>query len=56
MTTCRHGERKEVVGSGERAPIPVFIPLDRVGEVFSYMACYIPQIRDGARVADGNVE
>ena len=44
VTTCRHSERKEGVGSGERAPILVFLPLDCVGEVFSYMACCIPQI------------
>ena len=34
----------------------VFLPLDCVGEVFSYMACCIPQIGTGARVNDGNVE
>ena len=45
-----------VVGSGERAPILVFLPLDYVGEVFSYMACCIPQIGASARVDDGNVE
>ena len=44
------------VGSGERAPIVVFLLLDCVGEVFSYMACCIPQIGAGARVDDGNVE
>ena len=49
-------ERKEGVGSGERAPILVFLPLDCVGEVFSYMTCCIPQIGAGARVDDGNVE
>ena len=56
VTTCRHSERKEGVGSGERAPIPVFLPLDCVGEVFSYMTCCIPQIGTGARVDDCNVE
>ena len=35
-------ERKEGVGSGERSPILVFLPLDCVSEVFSYMACCIP--------------
>ena len=34
----------------------VFIPVDCVGERFSYMACCIPQIGAGARVDDGNVE
>ena len=44
------------VGSGERAPILVFLPLDCVGEVFSYMAYCIPQIGACARVDDRNVE
>ena len=52
LATSRHSERKERVGSGER----VFIPLDCIGEVFSYMACCIPQIGAGASVDDGNVE
>ena len=56
LTTGRHGERKEGVVSGERAPIYFFLPLDCVGEVFSYMACCILQIEAGARVDDGNVE
>ena len=56
VTTCRHSERKEGVGSGERAPILGFLPHDCVGEVFSYMACCIPQIGAGARVDDCNVE
>ena len=56
FTTCRHSERKDGVGSGERAPILVFLPLDCVGEVFSCVACCIPQIGAGARVNDGNVE
>ena len=56
VTTCRHSERKEGVGSEERAPILVFLPLDCVDEVFSYMACCIPQIGAGTRVDDGNVE
>ena len=56
LTTCQHSERKEGVGSGERAPILVLLPRDCVGEVFSYMACCIPQIGAGARVGDGNVE
>ena len=47
--------RREV-GGGKRAPVLVFLPLDCVGEVFSYMACCIPQIGAGARVDDGNVE
>ena len=55
-STCRHIKRKEGVGGGERAPILVFLPLDCIGEVFSYMACCIPQIGAGARVDDGNVE
>ena len=56
LTTSGHSESKEAVGSRERAPIFVFLPLDCVGEVFSYMACFIPQIGAGARVDDGNVE
>ena len=56
VATCRHSERKEGVGSGERAPILVFLPLDCVGEVFSYMVCCVPQIGAGARVDVGNVE
>ena len=54
LTTSRHSERKEGVGSGERASILVFLQLDCVGEMFSYMACCTPQIRAGARVDDGN--
>ena len=46
---------KEGVGSGKRAPILVFLPLDCVGEVFSSMACCIPQIGAGARVDDHRV-
>ena len=34
----------------------LFLPLDCVGEVFSYMAGCTPQIGAGARVDDGNVE
>ena len=34
----------------------VFLPLDCVGEVFSYMADCIPQIGAGARVDGHNVE
>ena len=33
-----------------------YLPLDCVGEVFSYMAFCIPQIEAGARIDDGNVE
>ena len=51
-----YSERKEGVGSGKRAPILVFLPVDCVGEVFSYMVCCIPQTGAGARVNDGNVE
>ena len=39
LTTSRHSEMMEVVDSGERAPVLVFLPLDCVGEVFSCMAC-----------------
>ena len=35
LTTCRHSERKEGVGSGKRAPKLVFVPLHCVGVVFS---------------------
>ena len=56
LTTRRQSERKEGVGSAERAPILVFLPPDCVGEVFSHMACCIPHIGVGARVDDGNVE
>ena len=56
-TTCRHSENKERrVGNGERAPPLAFRPLDCVGEVFSYMACYILQIGAGARINDGSVK
>ena len=34
----------------------VFLPLNCVGEVFSYMPCCILEIRAGARVDDGNVK
>ena len=51
-----YSDRKEGVGSGERAPTLVFLPLDCVGEVFSNMACCIPQFGAGARIDDGNVE
>ena len=44
------------LGSGERAPILVFLPLDSVGEVFSYVACCVPEIGADARVDDGDVE
>ena len=56
LTTRRHSEIKDGVGSGERAPILVFFPLDCVGEVFSCMACCILQIGDGARVDDSKFE
>ena len=56
LTSSRHSERREGVGIGERASILIFLPLDCVGEVFSYMACYITQIGAGAKVDDGNVE
>ena len=56
LTTRRHSERKEGVGSGERALILDFQSLDCVGEVFSCMACCILQIGAGARVTDGHVE
>ena len=57
LARCRHSERKEGVGSGERVPILFFLlPLDYVGQVFSCMACCIRQIGAGARVNDGNVE
>ena len=56
--TSRHidSDGKKEVGSGERAPILVFIPFDCVGEVFSCMACCILPIGAGARVNEGNVE
>ena len=36
--------------------ILVFLPLDSVGEVFSYVACCVPEIGADARVDDGDVE
>ena len=54
LTTRRHSERKEGVGSKERTLILVFLPLDCVGEVFFWMSCLILQIGAGARVNDGN--
>ena len=58
LATRRHSERKEGVGSWERALMLVLLPLDCVGEVFSCMACCILQIGAGARVyGDGyNIE
>ena len=56
LTTRRHSERKEGVGSEERAPILIFVPLDCVGEFVSCITCCILQIGAGARVNDGNVE
>ena len=56
LTTGRHSKRKEGVGSGERALMLVLLPLDCVGEVFSWMVCYVLQIETGARVNGGNVE
>ena len=38
------------------SPDTCFLPLDCVGEVFSYMACCISQIGVGARGDDDNVE
>ena len=52
----QQSERKESVGSAERASILVFLPLDCVGNVVFCMACYILQIRAGARANVGNVE
>ena len=52
----RRSEREEGVGSGERAPILVFLSLDCIGEVYSYIACCISEIGAGARVNDGNIE
>ena len=56
LTTSRHSKRKEGIGSRERSPILVILPLDCVGAVFSYMACCILQIGAGARFDDGNVK
>ena len=56
LTTRRHSERKDGVGSGQRAPILSFLSLDYVGKMFSCMACCILQIGTGARVDDGSVK
>ena len=56
LTTSQHRERKKGVGSGERAPILVFLAFDCVGVVFSCRACFILQIEAGVRVNDGNIE
>ena len=56
LATRLHSERKEAVGSAERAPMLVFSRLDCVGEVSSCMTCCILQIGAGARVSDGNAE
>ena len=56
LTTRRDSEREERVGSGERAPILVFLSLGCVGEMFSCMACCLLRFGAGARVNDGNVE
>ena len=49
LTTRRHSERKEGAGSGERAPIPVFLPLDFVDEAFPGTTRCILQIRADVR-------
>ena len=56
LTTRRHSEMKEGVGSGERAPMLVLLLLECVGKVLSCMVCCILQIGPGARVNDGDVE
>ena len=53
FTTRRHSERKEGVGSGERAPILVFLPLNCVGEVFPSLPSRTLEVAAGARVDDG---
>ena len=39
LTIRQHHERKEGVGSGEPAPILVYLSLDCVGEMFFFVAC-----------------
>ena len=56
LTTRRHSVRKEIIGSGERIPILVFLPLNCIGKVVFCMAYCILQTRAGAMVNDGNVE
>ena len=52
FTTRRHSERKEGVGSGERAPILVISPLNCVGEVFPSLPCRTLEVAADARVND----
>ena len=55
-TTFIHSERKEGVGSEERAPILACLPLDCASEIFSWMARTIHQIGADEGVDDGEVE
>ena len=55
LTTRRYSERKEVVGSGERASILVFLPLNCVGEVLSSLPCRTIEVAADARVYDGEI-
>ena len=52
LTTRRYSERKEGVGSGERAPILVFLSLNCVGEVFPSLPCRTLEVAADARVDD----
>ena len=53
FTTRRHSERKEGVGSGERAPILVYLPFSGVGEVFPSLPCRTLEVAADARVDYG---
>ena len=56
FATRRHSKRMEGVGSGERVPILLFVPLDCVGEVFSSLACCVLEVGAYARVDDDEIK
>ena len=53
LTPRRHSERKEGVGSGERAPIIVIIPLVCVGEVLPSLPCRTLEVVADAKIDYG---
>lgn len=54
--TCRRGERKEGIGSGEQPQILVVFPLDLIGEVFSSMACCVVETGADAMVDNSDIK
>ena len=55
LTRRRHSERKEGVGSGERAPIIVIFTLGCVGEVIPSLPCRTLAVAADARVDYGEI-